>query len=161
MSGASFHTADETGSNGQPRPPVTVSFEPRFCANHVVDLTAGCSFGCLYCPFAAIGARLRGVSRPTALDLSRLNDLTPPPSVFLSPARRLRRDRNLRLRVGPLSAAVAARAARGRVMPVADGAGADGGRDGVQRAAGAKARDLRFSRGGGERARPLVQHVRV
>src|SRR3989449_4126452 len=86
MSGASFHTADETGSNRQPPPPVTVSFEPRFCANHVVDLTAGCSFGCLYCPFAAIGARLRGVSRPTALDLSRLNDLTPPPSVFLSPA---------------------------------------------------------------------------
>ena len=73
-------------SNGQPRPSVTVSFEPRFCANHVVDLTAGCSFGCVYCPFAAIGARLRGVSRPTALDLSRLNDLTPPPSVFLSPA---------------------------------------------------------------------------
>src|SRR2546428_4082241 len=72
-------------SNGQPRPPVTVSFEPRFCANHVVDLTAGCSFGCLYCPFAAIGARLRGVSRPTTLDLSRLNDLTPPQSVFLSP----------------------------------------------------------------------------
>src|SRR5437899_12973555 len=73
-------------SNGQPRPSVTVSFEPRFCANHVVDLTAGCSFGCLYCPFAAIGARVRGVSRPTALDLSRLNDLTPPQSVFLSPA---------------------------------------------------------------------------
>src|SRR5437667_2612311 len=47
---------------------------------------AGCSFGCLYCPFAAVGARLRGVSRPTALDLSRLNELTPPPSVFLSPA---------------------------------------------------------------------------
>src|SRR2546427_11103598 len=85
MSGASFHTAAETGSNGQPRPPVTVSFEPRFCANHVVDLTAGCSFGCLYCPFAAVGARLRGVSRPTALDLSRLNELTPPPPVFLSP----------------------------------------------------------------------------
>ena len=73
-------------SNGQPRPPVTVSFEPRFCANHVADLTAGCSFGCLYCPFAAIGARLRGVSRPAALDLSRLNDLTPPQSIFLSPA---------------------------------------------------------------------------
>src|SRR5256886_9387862 len=85
MLGASFHTADETGSNRQP-PPVTVSSEPRFCANHVVDLTAGCSFGCVYCPFAAIGARLRGVSRPTALDLSRLNELTPPPSVFLSPS---------------------------------------------------------------------------
>jgi DNA repair photolyase len=63
-----------------------VSFEPRFCANHVVDLTAGCSFGCLYCPFAAIAARLRGVSRPTALDLARLNEITPPPSVFFSPA---------------------------------------------------------------------------
>lgn len=73
-------------SNSQPRPLVTVSFEPRFCANNVVDLTAGCSFGCLYCPFAAIGARLRGVSRPTALDLARLNEITPPPSVFLSPA---------------------------------------------------------------------------
>src|SRR2546426_12827710 len=73
-------------SNDQRRPPVTVSFEPRFCANQVADLTAGCSFACLYCPFAPVGARLRGVSRPTALDLSRLNDLTPPQSIFLSPA---------------------------------------------------------------------------
>src|SRR3989454_3684181 len=73
-------------SNDQRRPPVTVSFEPRFCANQVADLTAGCSFACLYCPFAPVGARLRGVPRPTALDLSRLNDLTPPQSIFLSPA---------------------------------------------------------------------------
>jgi DNA repair photolyase len=70
----------------RPHPPVTVTFEPRFCANHVIDLTAGCSFGCIYCPFADIGAWLRGVSRPTTLDLGELETLPTPPSVFLSPA---------------------------------------------------------------------------
>jgi len=69
-----------------PRPAVAVALEPRFCANNVVDLTAGCSFSCIYCPFAAIGARQRGVSRPTPLDLSELGRLPVPPSVFLSPA---------------------------------------------------------------------------
>src|SRR5438093_4994569 len=68
-----------------PRPAVAVALEPRFCANNVVDLTAGCSFSCIYCPFAEIGARQRGVSRPTPLDLSNLERLPVPPSVFLSP----------------------------------------------------------------------------
>jgi hypothetical protein len=68
------------------RPPIAIEFDARFCANHVVDLTAGCSFGCLYCPFAVIGARRRGASRPTPMDLAALRDLPPPPSVFLSPA---------------------------------------------------------------------------
>src|SRR5437867_3024657 len=67
-------------------PAVAVSFDPRFCATNVVDLTAGCSFSCIYCPFAEIGARQRGVSRPTPLDLSNLERLPVPPSVFLSPA---------------------------------------------------------------------------
>ena len=68
------------------RPSVTVEFEPRFCATHVADLTAGCSFGCIYCPFSQLGARRHGVSRPTALDLSALHNLPAPPSLFLSPA---------------------------------------------------------------------------
>jgi DNA repair photolyase len=68
------------------RPPLTLGWEPRFCGNHVVDLTAGCSFGCLYCPFAELGARMRGVRRPTALDWTGIEALPAPPSVFLSPA---------------------------------------------------------------------------
>jgi len=67
-------------------PAVAVTLEPRFCANSVVDLTAGCTFSCIYCPFAAIGARRRGVSQPTPLDISDLERLPVPPSVFLSPA---------------------------------------------------------------------------
>lgn len=67
-------------------PPLTVEFEPRFCSSHVIDLTVGCSFGCLYCPFAEIRAARVGVPRPTAVDLERLATLPAPPSVFLSPA---------------------------------------------------------------------------
>lgn len=67
------------------RPTVGVDFEPRFCRTNVVDLTAGCSFGCVYCPFSDIAARRRGVSRPTAVDISRLAELPAPPSVYLSP----------------------------------------------------------------------------
>jgi len=63
-----------------------VTAEPRFCASYVVDLTAGCSFGCVYCPFAAIGARRRGVTHPTPMDLSGVSRLPIPPSLFLSPA---------------------------------------------------------------------------
>jgi DNA repair photolyase len=72
---------------GRPRTlPAAIAFEPRFCANHVLDLTAGCSFGCLYCPFAPLGARARGVGRPTALDVDALDLRAPPRSLFLSPA---------------------------------------------------------------------------
>src|SRR5882672_10790952 len=67
-------------------PAIAVAFERRFCATHVVDLTAGCSFGCIYCPFAAIGARARGVTRPTLMDISAVERLATPSSVFLSPA---------------------------------------------------------------------------
>ncbi len=65
---------------------VRVEFEPRFCGNHVIDLTAGCSFGCIYCPFSDIGARKHGTDRPIALSLPPPHELEPPPSVFLSPA---------------------------------------------------------------------------
>jgi len=69
-----------------PPPAVTVEFEPRFCGSHVIDLTAGCSFGCVYCPFAELRAERFGVQRPTPVDLTTLSALPPPPSVFLSPA---------------------------------------------------------------------------
>ena len=69
------------------RPRLGIEFEPRFCANHVVDLTAGCSFRCIYCPFADQGARLRGVTKPTPVEMAPLEELAaPPPTVFLSPA---------------------------------------------------------------------------
>lgn len=69
-----------------PRPSVSVEFEPRFCANHVVDLTAGCSFGCIYCPFSDIEARRQGVGRPVTVDMAAVGSLPAPPTVFLSPA---------------------------------------------------------------------------
>jgi DNA repair photolyase len=56
------------------------------CDQHVVDLTLDCSFACIYCPFADRNARAHGVDRPTAVDCSRLEELTPPAAVFLSPA---------------------------------------------------------------------------
>ena len=65
---------------------VRVEFEPRFCANHVVDLTAGCSFGCIYCPFSDLAARRRGARHPVALEIDHLDQLPAPASVFLSPA---------------------------------------------------------------------------
>ena len=68
------------------RPALAIEFEPRFCAMHVADLTAGCTFGCLYCPFAEIGARRRRASRSTPLDVSALPALAAPRSLFLSPA---------------------------------------------------------------------------
>jgi len=75
-----------TSAGESARPTIAVALEPRFCATNVADLTAGCSFSCIYCPFADIGARQRGVSRPTPLDLSNLERLAVPSSVFLSPA---------------------------------------------------------------------------
>ena len=69
-----------------PRPPITIGFEPRFCATQVSDLTAGCSFGCIYCPFSELEARRRGVSHPTPVDLTHVDELEAPPSLFLSPA---------------------------------------------------------------------------
>lgn len=72
-------------SEGLP-PAVEIEYEPRFCGNHVVDLTAGCSFSCIYCPFADRGASRRGVSRPTPLRLLAPERLPAPASVFLSPA---------------------------------------------------------------------------
>jgi DNA repair photolyase len=68
------------------RAEVRVEFEPRFCSNHVIDSTAGCSFGCIYCPFSDIAARRRGARRPTTLALPSTEPLPAPPSVFLSPA---------------------------------------------------------------------------
>jgi hypothetical protein len=71
---------------GSGRAAVQVEFEPRFCGNHVVDVTAGCSFACIYCPFSDIGAHRYGASNPIGLDVDRLGELPAPPSVFLSPA---------------------------------------------------------------------------
>ena len=68
------------------RAEVCVEFEPRFCGNHVIDSTAGCSFGCIYCPFSDISARRRGASRPELLSLPMAEPLAAPSSVFLSPA---------------------------------------------------------------------------
>src|ERR1051325_337886 len=59
---------------------------PRYCVSHATDLTAGCSFACIYCPFAELNARRRGVRRPTAVDISALADEPAPQSIFLSPA---------------------------------------------------------------------------
>jgi DNA repair photolyase len=67
------------------RPALAVDFERRFCANFVADLTAGCSFGCIYCPFADASARRGGVRHPTAVDMAGLRALVVPPSVYLSP----------------------------------------------------------------------------
>ncbi len=68
------------------RPALTVEYEPRFCGTHAADVTVGCSFGCVYCPFADLAARRRGVERPTAVDLSGVASVAAPPSLFLSPA---------------------------------------------------------------------------
>src|SRR5262245_34509925 len=71
---------------GRERWAVQVELEPRFCANNVIDVTAGCSFGCIYCPFSDLGARRRGATRSVGLDLTTLDELPVPPTVFLSPA---------------------------------------------------------------------------
>jgi len=63
-----------------------IEFEPRMCGQHVVDLTVGCSFGCLYCPFSDQKARHAGVSHPSVVDMSTISQLPVPPSVFLSSA---------------------------------------------------------------------------
>ena len=56
------------------------------CGQNVANLTVGCSFGCLYCPFSDQKARQAGVLRPTAIDVSAIDTLPTPPSVFLSSA---------------------------------------------------------------------------
>lgn len=78
-------TRDAAGNSAGMLPAV-VEFEPRFCGNHVVDLTVGCSLGCVYCPFAPAAMRTRGVDRVRRVDMSSLERLEPPASVFLSPS---------------------------------------------------------------------------
>lgn len=63
-----------------------VEFEPRMCRQQVADLTIGCSFGCLYCPFSDLNARRHGVARPTAVDISAAASGAAPPAVYLSAA---------------------------------------------------------------------------
>lgn len=65
-------------------PSLRVEAEPRVCGQSVVDLTAGCSFGCIYCPFADLSARQLGVSRPTVRDLSAIISEPAPDTVYLS-----------------------------------------------------------------------------
>jgi DNA repair photolyase len=71
---------------GLSAPPLRLEFEPRMCGQYVANLTAGCSFACLYCPFSDLQARREGVPRPTVVDVSAISTLPAPPSVFLSSA---------------------------------------------------------------------------
>lgn len=73
-------------TQGHSAPPLRVEFEPRMCGQYVANLTAGCSFACLYCPFSDLQARREGVPRPTVVDVSTISTLAAPPSVFLSSA---------------------------------------------------------------------------
>lgn len=75
-----------TDSTAPGRPTLPIEIEPRYCVDNATDLTAGCSFACVYCPWADLNARRRGVRRPTALDLGSLDDLPAPATLFLSPA---------------------------------------------------------------------------
>jgi DNA repair photolyase len=63
-----------------------IEVQPRYCVSHAADLTAGCSFSCVYCPFAERNAHRRGVIRPTPVDVRALDGQPAPPSLFLSPA---------------------------------------------------------------------------
>jgi len=64
--------------------PLLVEVEPRMCGQPVVDLTAGCSFGCIYCPFADRSARRVGTLRPTVRDMPAILRQPAPPTVFFS-----------------------------------------------------------------------------
>lgn len=68
------------------RSPFPIEITPRYCLSHTADLTAGCSFACIYCPFAELNARRRRVRRPTPVDLATLDEHPAPPTLFLSPA---------------------------------------------------------------------------
>jgi DNA repair photolyase len=73
-------------TRGSGRSPLPIEVQPRYCVSHAADLTVGCSFACIYCPFAELNARRRGVRRPTPVDLAGLEDNPAPPTLFLSPA---------------------------------------------------------------------------
>ncbi len=66
------------------RPPLQVQIEPRVCGQYVADLTVGCSFRCLYCPFADLAERRHRVSQPTLTDVSGIATLPVPRVVYLS-----------------------------------------------------------------------------
>jgi len=68
------------------RSAIPLEIQPRYCVDWATDLTAGCSFACIYCPFAEINARRLGAKRPTAVDLSSLGERPAPPTLFLSAA---------------------------------------------------------------------------
>ena len=76
-------TFPQSGARG---PALRVEFEPRMCGQYVADLTVGCSFGCLYCPFSDQKARRARLWHPTVVDVSGLATLPVPPSIFLSSA---------------------------------------------------------------------------
>jgi DNA repair photolyase len=65
-------------------PPLEI--QPRYCVSEATDLTAGCSFACVYCPFAELNARRLGARRPTPVDVSSLDERRIPQTLFLSPA---------------------------------------------------------------------------
>ena len=79
-------TRERAEGSAPERSPLPIEVAPRYCLSHTSDLTAGCSFACIYCPFAELNARRRGVRRPTAVDLATLDEVPAPPTLFLSPA---------------------------------------------------------------------------
>ncbi|MGH7789619.1 MAG: radical SAM protein [Candidatus Binatia bacterium] len=56
------------------------------CGRETIDLTIGCSFGCIYCPFAERAARRHGVTHSTNADTSFIATVSVPSSVYLSAA---------------------------------------------------------------------------
>lgn len=54
------------------------------CGVDVVDVTTGCSFGCVYCPFAEIAQRRGNLHRPTLGDLGEVLGQPAPRKIYLS-----------------------------------------------------------------------------
>lgn len=67
-----------------PAPPLSVRTEARVCGQQVVDVTAGCTYGCIYCPYAAERVRTAGVSRPTVCDAAAALTAPAPAHVYFS-----------------------------------------------------------------------------
>lgn len=74
------------GASHLPRHSMQVEFLPRMCGQHVADVTIGCTFGCLYCPYAARAAERFRIPAPTRVDVSAISAQPAPESVCLSAA---------------------------------------------------------------------------
>jgi DNA repair photolyase len=73
-----------TANSQDARPSLTVQVEPRVCAQYVGDVTIGCSFGCVYCPFSHLAERKHRIRNPTLTDISVAIASPAPPFVLLS-----------------------------------------------------------------------------